>query len=72
MTEADLADLLSFFRCEGEYARLGGGLVTYPMGSGQSRELHDGCLELERRRLVYRFADQCFYVAWAPLPWREK
>ena len=63
--ETALDGLLAFIRGEGPFAMLGPGLHTYPDRDDDGK--HAGCLELERRGLIYRHLDEPGNVVWMPV-----
>jgi hypothetical protein len=65
--EEDLADLEDFIYARGKYHRLGGGITTYTdKADERNRNLHEACLELERRGRIKRFNEGDGWVIWVP------
>lgn len=60
--EDQLMDLLAFIAGKGRFNMLGNGIHTYPDGDQRDKTIYSGCLELEKRNLIYRKIDQADYV----------
>lgn len=60
--EEYLKELFEFISGAGKFWFLGNGISTYPNGDENDREIFCGCLELEKRGLVYRFIDEPNHV----------
>ena len=67
-TDEDLNELLEFIRGSGKYSSLGGGISTYPNGYEYQKKIFAGCVELEKRGLVYRFIDEPEHVHFKASP----
>jgi len=61
--EEDLAKLYKFISGE-TIPYLGPGIYTYPNGDENNKIIHSGCLELEKKGLIYRKKDKPEYVLW--------
>lgn len=56
-------DLLALIR--GDNPSLEKGLYTYPKATDENQKLlHTECIELEKRKLVYRKIDDPNYILW--------
>lgn len=62
ITEVELKGILSIINGEEKWGWLGPGIHSY-----NGTKLHDVCLELEKRKLIYRkHDDKIYYVYWMP------
>ncbi|HEA65260.1 MAG TPA: hypothetical protein ENI07_00320 [Desulfobacterales bacterium] len=58
-------ELLQLIRGEGKFGSLGKGITSYPNGDENNQNIHSDCLELERRRLIYRhYISECGSIVW--------
>ena len=66
-SEISLDMLLSFIRGEGKFGGFGEGINSYPNRDANNKKIHAGCLELERRKLIYRHLETDDHIFWKPL-----
>lgn len=65
-TEDQLMELLDYIAGKRKFSFLGNGIHTYPNGNENNIKIYSGCLELEKRKLIYRkidMPDHVFFVA---------
>jgi len=75
MDESDLKELADFLCSRGKYQgwHIAGSITTYPSREDEDgKALYAGCLELERRRVIYRSTsgNQPSGIEW--IVWRGK
>ena len=67
-TDEELKELLEFISGKGKFWHLGNGIHTYPNGDENNKKIFAGCIELEKRGLVYRFIDEPEHVCFKAHP----
>ncbi len=63
MKESELMGLLDMIKG----GSLGVGISSYPHHDDNNQRIHEGCLELEKRKLIYRKHEETDYVLWMPI-----
>ena len=63
-TDAELNELLGFISGKIRIGSFGNGIHAYPSGDENHKKIFAGCVELEKRGLVYRFIDEPDHVCF--------
>lgn len=73
MNEETLSDLLAFIQGKEKFKYIRLGIISNPTFEDENnKNIHQSCLELEKRGLIYRHLDEPGHVFWRPTPKSEE